>query len=420
MVAKPEVLAIIPARGGSKGIPRKNIKIFAGAPLLAWSIQAAKDAKTVTRVIVSTDDEEIAQVAWEWGAEVPFMRPAEIAEDSSPDLPLFLHALDWLKNHEGYVPDSLVQLRPTSPIRPIGLIDEAVAIMLAHPEADCVRGIVPSGQNPYKMWRLDDRSGQMQPLLSVPGIAEPYNAARQSLPKTYWQTGHIDVIRTSSLIEKKSLTGTNILPVMIDPRYTVDIDQPDDWAKYEALVAEAGLEMVDPVKGRRTFPKTVSTLIMDFDGVFTDDKVFLDEDGHEFSRCDRADGMGIYLLCQQTKVTPIIMSRDVSKISVARAKKLKIEGFSSVLEKGQAVEALISERGLKPEEVIFLGNDLPDLDTYDHVGYFVCPADAQPAVRRRSDLILEHRGGKGAIRELADLLIKKTRILTEERYDPRS
>ena len=407
MVEKCEVLAIIPARGGSKGIPRKNIKLFAGAPLLAWSIQAAKDAKSVTRVIVSTDDEEIAAVAREWGAEVPFLRPAELAEDSSPDLPLFLHALEWLKLHEGYEPDLLVQLRPTSPIRPIGLVDESVALMQANPEADCVRGVVPSGQNPYKMWRLNESNGQMQPLLSVPGIAEPYNAARQSLPRTYWQTGHIDVIRGSSLIEKNSLTGEVILPVMIDPRYTVDIDQPSDWPKYEALVRDSSLAMVDPLKGRRPFPENVSTLIMDFDGIFTDDKVYLDEEGHEFSRCDRGDGLGIGFLRQQTNITPMIMSRDVSKISVARANKLKIEGFSSVMKKGKAVDALVAERGLKPEEIIFVGNDLPDLETYEHVGYFICPADAQSHVLRRADMVLTHRGGKGAIRELTDLLIEK-------------
>jgi len=407
MVGKSEVLAVIPARGGSKGIPRKNIKLFAGAPLLAWSIQAAKDAKSVTRVIVSTDDEEIAGVAREWGAEVPFLRPAELAEDSSPDLPLFLHALEWLKTNEGYEPEFLVQLRPTSPIRPVGLVDEAVAMLQAHPEADCVRGIVPSGQNPYKMWRLDEGSGQMKALLDVPGIPEPYNTARQSLPKTYWQTGHIDVIRASSLLAKKSLTGDVLLPVMIDPRYTVDIDQPSDWPKYEALVSDPSLEMVDPLKGRHPFPKTVSTLIMDFDGVFTDDKVYLDDQGHEFVRCDRGDGMGIHLLRQHTDITPMIMSRDVSTISVARAKKLKIEAFSSVLEKGKAVQALAVERGLRCEEIIFMGNDLPDLETYPHVGFFVCPADARPEVLRRADLVLAHRGGKGAIREMTDLLIEK-------------
>ena len=404
---QPEVLAIIPARGNSKSIPRKNIKEFAGYPLIAYSIAAALQAETVTRVIVSTDNEEIASVARDFGAEVPFLRPAEFAQDQTADLPVFEHALTWLNENEKYESDVVIQLRPTSPVRPKNCIDNAVSILLSHPDADCVRGVVLAGQNPYKMWHLDESSGHMQPLLSVAGLAEPYNAARQSLPKTYWQTGHIDVIRTSSLLEKHSLTGDLILPVMIDPRYTVDIDQPADWPKYEALVCDPDLETVDPMKGRRAFPENVTALIMDFDGVFTDDKVYLDDEGHEFVRCDRGDGMGLNLLRQHTHITPMIMSRDVSTISVARAKKLKIEAFSSVLEKGKAVAALTAERGLKQEEIIFLGNDLPDLETYPQVGYFVCPVDAQPAVRRRADLVLAHRGGKGAIRELTDILIEK-------------
>ncbi|HQC21081.1 MAG TPA: acylneuraminate cytidylyltransferase family protein, partial [Anaerolineaceae bacterium] len=118
MVKKPEVLALIPARGGSKGIPRKNIRDFGGAPLIAWSIAAALRAETVTRVIVSTDDEEIAAVAREWGAETPFLRPAELAQDDTTDYPVFRHALDWLAAHENYRPEVVVQLRPTSPVRP--------------------------------------------------------------------------------------------------------------------------------------------------------------------------------------------------------------------------------------------------------------------------------------------------------------
>src|SRR5512140_2890543 len=111
MVAKPEVLAIIPARGGSKGIPRKNIRNFSGFPLIAWSIAAAKQSESVTRIIVSTDDEEIAAVARECGAETPFLRPAEFAQDQSTDLPLFEHALKWLADNESYRPDVVVQLR---------------------------------------------------------------------------------------------------------------------------------------------------------------------------------------------------------------------------------------------------------------------------------------------------------------------
>ena len=152
MVDRPEVLAIIPARGGSKGIPRKNIRSFAGHPLIAWSIAAAKQSHLVTRIIVSTDDEEIAVVARRLGAEVPFLRPSELAQDLSVDLPLFEHALSWLKEHEGYQPDILIQLRPTSPIRPIEMVDGAVQMLLDHPEAHSVRGVIPSGQNPYKMW----------------------------------------------------------------------------------------------------------------------------------------------------------------------------------------------------------------------------------------------------------------------------
>ena len=146
-------------------------------------------------MIVSTDDEEIAAVARQYGAEMPFLRPAEFAQDQTLDLPVFQHALRWLAEHEDYHPDVVVQLRPTSPVRPRDLVDEAVRLLLDHPEADSVRGVVPAGQNPHKMWRIDAATGSMMPLLSVPGIAEPYNAPRQALPPVYWQTGHIDAIR---------------------------------------------------------------------------------------------------------------------------------------------------------------------------------------------------------------------------------
>src|SRR5512142_436123 len=138
-----EILALIPARGGSKGIPRKNIRNFAGYPLIAWSIAAAKQSELVTRVIVSTDDEEIATVAREWGAETPFLRPLELAQDKTTDLPVFEHALEWLEKNDRYHPEIMIQLRPTSPIRPRGMLDHAVQILLENQDADCVRGVVP-------------------------------------------------------------------------------------------------------------------------------------------------------------------------------------------------------------------------------------------------------------------------------------
>src|SRR5919106_2056017 len=239
------ILALIPARGGSKGIPRKNIRNFAGYPLVAWSIAAAKQASCVTRIIVSTDDPEIAAVAREHGAEAPFLRPSELAEDNTTDLPVFEHALQWLEEKAGYQPEILVQLRPTSPIRPKDCVDHAVRILMEHTDADCVRGVVPAGQNPHKMWRFAGDDQPMKPLLRVEGIDEPYNAPRQLLPPVYWQTGHIDAIRSSTITQKKSLTGDVIYPLVIDPRYTVDIDNLSDWVRYETLV-NSGLEMVTP------------------------------------------------------------------------------------------------------------------------------------------------------------------------------
>src|SRR5512133_2907450 len=171
-----EIFALIPARGGSKGIPRKNIRNFAGYPLIAWSIAAAKQSELVTRVIVSTDDEERAAVPRECGAEAPFLSPAELAQDKTTDLPVFEHALEWLEKNESYRPAIMIQLRPTSPIRPKGMLDHAIRILLEHEDADCVRGVVPAGQNPFKMWRFDGENKPMKPLLSVDGITEPYNA----------------------------------------------------------------------------------------------------------------------------------------------------------------------------------------------------------------------------------------------------
>ncbi len=321
--ASNEVVALIPARGGSKGIPRKNIKLFAGAPLIAWSIAAAKESPLVTRVIVSTDDPEIAEIAQTWGAEVPFLRPAELAQDDTPDLPVFLHLLDYLAKTTGHLPEAMLQLRPTSPIRPQGLVEQALALLKSDHSADSVRGVVPSGQNPYKMWHIDPKDGFMHPLLKLDGVKEPYNAPRQSLPSSFWQTGHIDAIRTRCIVEKSSLTGDYILPLHIDPRYTVDIDTPADWPKYEALVQDETLNLIDPLaqtrsRKKRPLPPRVRLLAFDFDGVFSDDMVFVDQDEPLKQYALQAAAMAWALECSRSRASPRWSSSLVKAIQLSR------------------------------------------------------------------------------------------------------
>ena len=400
-----EALALIPARGGSKGIPRKNIRPFAGHPLIAYSIAAGLQAETVRRVIVSTDDEQIAAVARQYGAETPFLRPAELAQDNTTDLPVFAQALKWLEENERYKPDVVVQLRPTSPVRPPGCVDEAVRLLLAHTEADCVRGVVPAGQNPHKMWRIDPESGRMSPLLTAPGIAEPYNAPRQILPQIYWQTGHIDAVRAATILQKGSLTGEVIYPLLLDPRYTVDLDTTNDWMKAEWLVNFGGLDMVMP-RSRRPRPEKIALLVLDFDGVVTDNRVWTDQEGREMVAASRSDSMHIRAM-KEAGIDVMILSSEPNPVVLARAEKMGVEAIHGVgiREKGQALKALLAERKVDAAGVVYVGNDLNDLPCFAVAGWAVAVADAYPEVIRQADYVLSKPGGRGAVRELCELIL---------------
>jgi YrbI family 3-deoxy-D-manno-octulosonate 8-phosphate phosphatase len=405
-----EILALIPARGGSKGIPRKNIRDFAGYPLIAWSIAAAKQAACVTRLIVSTDAEEIAAVAREYGAETPFLRPSELAQDQTTDLPVFEHALKWLEENESYRPDIVVQLRPTSPIRPRDCVDRSVKTLVEHADADCVRGVVPAGQNPHKMWRFAGEEQPMRPLLQVDGITEPYNAPRQILPPVYWQTGHIDAIRVSTIMQKKSLTGDVIYPLVIDPRYTVDIDNLSDWAKYEALV-HSGLEMVTPGRVKRSMPEKIDLVICDFDGVITDNRVWVDQDGRESVAAYRSDSIRIRELREQG-IEVLILSSEPNRVVEARAKKMGVEAIHGIgiQEKGRVMREVLAQKNIEAENVIFVGNDLNDLPCFEVAGWSVAVADAYPEVIRAADFVLRKAGGHGVLRELCDLLLRQDNL----------
>lgn len=230
-----QILAIIPARSGSKSVKDKNIRIINGKPLLAYSIEHAQKSKMINRIIVSTDSDKYAKIALDYGAEVPFLRPEEYATDTALDFDVFHHVLTELKEREDYVPDIVVQLRPTYPIRESDDIDNMIQILLDNSEADSVRCIVEAREIPYKMWRLED-NGRIRPLLT--DISEAYNMPRQELPVIYYQNACIDVIRTGTIMEKKSMSGDYILSYLMNHNF--DIDTEADFNNASNFIVNKG------------------------------------------------------------------------------------------------------------------------------------------------------------------------------------
>lgn len=244
------VLAVVPARAGSKSVPDKNVLSFHGKPLLVHSIEHGQKASSVDRVIVSTDSPRYRDLALAAGAEAPFLRPAAIAGDLSTDLEVFTHLLAWLREHEGYRPDLCVHLRPTYPTRTVADVDAAVALLQSDETADSVRSVAPATQTPYKMWRPGP-GGSLKPLLADVG-GEPWNRPRQELPPVFVQNAAVDVVRSSVVLEKRSMSGDRILAYAMDEFCDID-----DWS--EVARAERAFQLGRPADAR--------TFAFDLDGV---------------------------------------------------------------------------------------------------------------------------------------------------------
>lgn len=234
-MSNPQVLAIIPARGGSKGVPGKNIKPLAGRPLIAYAIDNALQSKYIQRVIVSTDDPAIAEVARGLGAETPFLRPAELASDIATDLPVFQHALNFLAEAEGYRPALVAHLRPTAPLRTAAHVDAGIELLVGNPEADAVRSVCPAPKHPCKMWKFDQ--DRLEPFLSASICGpEAYNLGRQQLPPAFIQNGSVDITRWRTIMELNSMTGKRILGLLMAEHESVNIDTHLDFMIAETLL----------------------------------------------------------------------------------------------------------------------------------------------------------------------------------------
>jgi YrbI family 3-deoxy-D-manno-octulosonate 8-phosphate phosphatase len=384
------VLAIIPARGDSKGIPHKNIKPIAGLPLIAWNIRAALSSDLIARTIVSTDDAEIGKVAKQYGAEL-IWRPKEISGDEASSESALLHVLNKLCETEQYTPDLLVFLQCTSPLTMTIDIDNCIRKLLAE-NADSATTV---SNFHYFIWGENDDN-------SATGINhdKSFRPRRQDRESQYLETGAVYVMKTKGFLKHHHrFFGKTVLSEMPEHR-VLEIDHPIDL-----IIAEIRLRDLTNKQKSSLLPKNIKAIVFDFDGVMTNNKVFVTETETEVVRCDRGDGMGINQLKKQGYQLAV-MSTETNPVVSARCNKLGIECYQSLgNSKFDTLKEWCTKKQIELQDVVFVGNDINDIDCLKNSGCSVVPADAHESVLPFVKIILNNKGGEGAIRELCDMII---------------
>ena len=223
------IIAVIPARSGSKGVPDKNIEMFVGKHLIAYSISAAIKSKLIDRVIVSTDSEKYASISKDYGAEVPFIRPNEYSGDKSTDYDFVKHLLDWLAKNEDNTPDYIIHLRPTTPLRDPSILDNAIEKFMNNGEATSLRSAHEMSETAYKQFELEGK--YFKTICTGSFDLDDANNSRQSFPKTYSPNGYVDILRTSHILENNLLHGNQVMGYVTD--FAIEVDTIDDFAFLE-------------------------------------------------------------------------------------------------------------------------------------------------------------------------------------------
>ena len=383
-----EALAAIPARGGSKGIPRKNILPLAGKPLIAHTIEQAHRAANVTRVAVSTDDPEIAAVSGRYGAEV-IRRPAEISGDGASSESALLHALDHLREAEQYEPDIVVFLQCTSPLTLAEDIDGTVGALLGR-NADSALAVTPFH---YFLWR-ENEDGNAHGINHHKSV----RPLRQEREPQFLETGAIYVMRTAAFREARHRFFGRTAMYVMPPERCLEIDEPVDLRIAELLMRER--RQGDKLQG---LPRPVAALILDFDGVFTDNRVTVFQDGREAVVCDRSDGMGLARLSERG-LPILVISAEQNPVVQARCGKLGVPCVHGVHNKLDVLTKWLKEREIDASHVVYVGNDVNDVACLERVGCGVVVSDAHPRARAAARIVLSVSGGRGAVREISDLI----------------
>jgi YrbI family 3-deoxy-D-manno-octulosonate 8-phosphate phosphatase len=394
-------VAIIPARGGSRGIPRKNVRAIAGKPLLAYSIEHARATPSIDRVVVSTDDVEIGTVAAGYGAEV-IWRPAEISGDRAPSEAALLHALDELAAKD-YRPDLVVMLQATSPLRRPDDIERAIQTLLAEEADSLFSACTVHGF----LWHRDKQG--------LSSVAYDYRdrRMRQDAPEDLLENGSIYVTRHDLLRATRNRLGGKITVYRMDVLDSFQVDEPPDLALMERLMASGGKgngaagEHDDGSSAAASVPAEgldVDLLVLDFDGVMTDDRVLVDQDGVESVWCHRGDGMGIARL-RDAGVPIVVLSTETNPVVGVRCAKLRIDVMQSCDDKLRQLRQLAGARGIAASRIAFVGNDVNDLPGLRWVGVPIAVANAAPDVRAACRYVTRRPGGHGAVREVAEWIL---------------
>ena len=376
------VVAVIPARGGSKGIPLKNLQRVGGVSLVGRAIASCKRATAIDRVCVSTDDERIKNEALAHGAEV-IDRPDLIAGDTASSESALTHALDHLQLTDGV----LVFVQCTSPFIDPESLNEAVTRI----QAGANDSVFSAVQTWDFLWSPTEQG--------VVGINHDLRTRprRQELPTAYRETGAFYAMDIAGYRKAEHRFFGIVGSVEVDRQGAVDIDEPSDLELARALAS---------VLDKRDLPdfSEVRALVMDFDGVHTDDSVFVDQHGDEAVRVSRSDGMGIRRL-RDAGVQMMIISSEENPVVTKRAEKLKIEVVQGTFAKLEHLDVWLTSAGIERDQTMYIGNDVNDLECMNAVGYPVAVANAIDSVKAVAVYVTTRAGGSGAIREVADLLL---------------
>lgn len=383
-----KVLCVIPARGGSKGIPRKNIITIGGKPLIYYTIKAAQETDSIDKIIVSTDNKEIADIAKSYGAQI-IRRPRSISGDTASSESAIMHSLQFLENEENYIPDLVVFLQATSPIRQLDDIQNGInhfidgkfdSLFSAYP----LNGFV---------WRVNKRT------VSSLNYDFKNRHRRQDAPIDVIENGSIYIFKPLVLKKYHNRLGGKIGVYIMHSLDSFQIDDNEEITIIEKLLS-IRRKMRDEI-----FSTKPRLLVFDFDGVMTDNSVIVNESGSEAVICDRGDGLGIQKL-RETNIELIVLSTEVNTVVEARCNKLKIECIQGCDDKLLTLKRIAKERSIHPSNICYVGNDLNDLDCMKWVDMPIAVNNAVEEIKSLSSYITKNSGGKGAVREICELFLK--------------